>query len=455
MKQHIILFADDDASQREVAAYRLEQAGYTAITAADGAQALDLFSRHTPSAVITDLRMPGMHGLDLLAQIKSLSPDTAVIVVTAHGSIDSAVEAMKRGAFDYLQKPFSSEQLILCVEKALRVADIVQENRYLRQVVADKFRFESMIGTSPGMEAVFRTAAQVAPRDATVLLLGQSGTGKELLAKAIHFQSARRDKPFVAVNMAAVPETLAASELFGHAKGAFTGAIADKPGRFEQAHRGTLFLDEIADLRPELQGHLLRVLQEKTVERVGENKARAVDVRIIAATNQDLEEKAREGEFREDLFYRLNVVPITLPPLRERTGDIPLLLDHFNKKISAGSGAPPLRFSDHALRALSAYSWPGNVRELENLVERLSAVTETGIVDIADLPESLRRPGGASARLFVDLPDDGISLYDIEKAAIERALEKNSGNQSRTARFLNIPRNTLLYRMDKLGIPRK
>jgi len=455
MKKRTVLFVDDDASQREVAAYRLDQAGYTTLVAADGAQAFDIFADKQPDVVVTDMRMPGMDGLALLAKIKSIAPDTAVIMVTAHGSVDSAVEAMKLGAFDYLQKPFSSEQLLMGVEKAMRVADIVEENQYLRQVVTEKYRFESLIGSSPKMEAVYRTASQVAPRDATVLILGQSGTGKELLAKAIHFQSPRRNKPFVAVNMAAVPQTLAASELFGHARGAFTGAVADKPGRFEQAHGGTLFLDEIADLKLELQGHLLRVLQEKTVERVGGSGSMPVAVRIIAATNQNLEEKVQAGEFREDLFYRLNVVPITLPPLRERTDDIPLLLDHFNEKFSRGTGAPPLRFSDNSVRDLLAYSWPGNVRELENLVERLSAVTDSGLVHAADLPEKIRRPGGAAGALFVDLPDHGISLYDIEKAAIERALEKNDFNQSRTARFLGIPRNTLLYRMEKLGISKK
>jgi len=453
-KKKKALFVDDDPSQVEVAKYRLEEAGHIVKTASNGREAFDAFLDFRPDVVITDLKMPELTGMELMVKVKSVSPDTVFIVITAHGSIDSAVEAMKAGAYDYIQKPFDHKALLLCVEKAMRVSSLIEENRYLRQVAMENFRFESIVGASKKMREVFGVASQVAPKNATALLLGESGTGKELLAKAIHFNSPRKDKPFVAINMAAIPENLIDSELFGHEKGSFTGAHAARTGKFELADGGTLFLDEIGSMKPDLQARLLRVLQERQIEKVGGSRPIDIDVRIIAATNENLEEKIAAGEFREDLFYRLNVVTITLPPLRERVDDIPMLIDRFVEKFSVKFGAPRIRFSDDALRALLQYPWPGNVRELENVIERCAAVSASGAVSAADLPEKIRRPGGTAGRIFIDLPDDGISLYQIEKAAIERALEKNNFNQSKTARFLQIPRNTLIYRMEKLEIPK-
>lgn len=450
----VILFVDDDESLREVTRYHLEQDGFEVISAENGLVAFELFTKHSPDVVVSDIAMPGMDGIELLNKLKSVSEDTMFIIITAHGSVESAVEAMQIGACDYIEKPFSSDALKLSIRKALRVAELERENRYLRQVAQEKFQFENIVGTSSGMKRVYEVASRVADKNTTVLILGESGTGKELLAKAIHFNSRRKTEPFIAMNMGAIPEHLVDSELFGHEKGAFTGATSMHAGAFERAHRGTLFLDEIAEMRPDHQVRLLRVLQEKEIVRVGGEKAIPVDVRVIAATNKNMERMVEAGEFREDLYYRLSVVPVRIPPLRERADDVPLLISHFLDKHCREAGIDKLSVTSEALKALTAYNWPGNVRELENFIEHSVTMSESGTIDEKCLPERIKRKkdtGGGSSFIF-QLPDEGIVLEDVEKSLIEAALRKNDFNQSATARYLGITRNTLLYRLDKYGL---
>lgn len=443
-----ILFVDDDESLREVAQYHLSRAGYHVITAKNGKEALELFHKNRPDVIVSDIVMPEMDGIQLFNKITSLSEETIFIMVTAHGSIQSAVEAMKMGACDYIEKPFSSEAMRLSVEKALRVARLEKENRYLREVAQEKFRFENIVGSSQKMEEVYRMASLVASKESTVLILGETGTGKELLAKAIHFHSNYRNGPFIAVNVGAMPENLVDSELFGHEKGAFTGAVVRRVGAFERAKEGTIFLDEISEMRPDHQIRLLRALQEREIIPVGGEKSIRIHVRVIAATNQNLEDLARQGDFREDLFYRLCVVPITLPPLRERKDDIPLLVDHFIKKgVEKGASHP--KIAPETLRLLMNYSWPGNVRELENTIERCMALSTTDVISPEHLPEKFIGKDFTPKNLVLNLPEEGIILEDVEKEVISAALAKNNDNQSQTARFLGITRNTLIYRMGK------
>jgi two-component system NtrC family response regulator len=448
-----ILLVDDDESLREVTAYHLRAEDWDVDTAADGREALAKFEESPADLVVTDVVMPGMDGMQLLKRIRALSDTAAIVMITAHGSVASAVEAMKLGAHDYIEKPFTADAMKAVARRALKVAGLEIENRNLRRAAAEKFRFGSLIGTSEKMAEVFRVAAQVAPTTATVFLLGESGTGKELLAKAIHFNSGRPNGPFVAINVGAISESLVDSELFGHEKGAFTGAVARHEGAFERASGGTLFLDEIADMRPDHQVRLLRVLQEREIQRVGGTRPVPVDVRVIAATNRDVEALVRAGEFREDLYFRLCVVPITLPPLRERREDITLLAAHFLERHRREAGMPKLRFSDAASERLARYRWPGNVRELENVVQRCVATAGSDEIRTEDLPEQVRSGEDASAgRLRIDLPDEGIVLEEVEKEIIRQALKMNYNNQSRTARYLGITRNTLLYRIEKYGL---
>ncbi len=449
-----ILFVDDDESLREVTKYHLEQEGYKVLTAENGLAGFELFTKLNPDVVVSDISMPEMDGIQLLNKLKSVAEDTMFIIVTAHGSVESAVEAMQIGASDYIEKPFSSDALKLSIKKALRVAKLERENRYLRQVAQEKFQFENIVGTSSSMQRVYEVASRVADKNTSVIILGESGTGKELLAKAIHFNSRRKSEPFIPINMGAIPEHLVDSELFGHEKGSFTGASARHTGAFERAHKGTIFLDEIAEMRLEHQVRLLRVLQEKEIVRVGGEKAVPVDVRVIAATNNNIEQLVKEGTFREDLYYRLSVVPIRLPALRARVDDIPLLLSHFLNKYCEDAGIAKLKVSGDALKILTKYSWPGNVRELENTVERCVAMSSSGEITVDDLPERIREKaasGGALAFSF-ELPEEGIVLEDVEKSLIQAALKKNDYNQSATARYLGVTRNTLLYRMDKFGL---
>ena len=454
-----IFLVDDDESLRRVTSYHLEQAGFavTRLASAEEAlRALEAAERKLPSSafpqiLITDVRMPGMDGLSLLRLLKERWPQLGVIVITAHGSVEDAVDAMRAGAHDYLLKPFEHETLRLSVDKSLRLSELLRENRRLRALAGDRLRLENMIASSEAMDELLRMAAQVAPRTTTVLLLGESGTGKEVLARAIHHASERREGPFVAISAGSLPESLIDSELFGHRKGAFTGADRDRKGKFELAEGGTLFLDEIGELHPELQVKLLRALQEREVDPLGASASVKVDVRVIAATNRDLEAMVSEGSFREDLYYRLAVVTLVLPPLRERRDDILPLSRHFAARIAAANDQPVPAITADAERVLNAYDWPGNVRELENVMERALALHPEGPIEAQDLPARLRSQENASP-LSIALPEDGLDLTALEKELIQRALVKCKGNRSATARYLGLTRNTLNYRLEKYGI---
>ena len=451
-KDKKILVVDDDESLRRIIEYNVSEEGYDVIATDNGLSALEIFKKEEIDLVITDLQMPDMGGIELIKQLRAISPNALVIVITAFGTVDTAVESMKLGAFEYITKPFNREELKIIVKKALEVGELMVENRYLKEMVRDKYNFDNMIGSSKKMKEIYMSASQVARSDATVLILGESGTGKELLARGIHINSQRKDKPFVAINCGALPENLIESELFGHKKGSFTGAHADKKGKFELADGGTLFLDEVGDLKPHLQVTLLRVLQEGIVDKIGGTEPLNVDVRIIAATNKDIEEDVKEGNFREDLYYRLCVVPLKLPPLRERKDDIPLLTDYFLSKYSSKAGLEKCKLDNKAMKILLDYNWPGNVRELENLIERMIVMNRTGIITEDELPEKIRSRPHMIGKVLMELPDEGINLEDIEKELILKAYEKCEQNQSRTARYLGITRNTFLYRMDKFGI---
>ena len=450
-----VLVIDDDESLRRVVEYNLQEEGYRVLMAADGTSGLQTFRAQPVDLVLSDVRMPEMDGLELLTRIKAMQPDLPVIMLTAHGTINSAVEAMKLGAFDYLTKPFNREQLKAGVRKALEVAALTTENRYLREVVAERFSFANMIAGSRAMRAVTETASRVAQSDTTVLLEGESGTGKELLAKALHFHSTRARGPFVTINCGAIPEQLLESELFGHRRGSFTGAVSDKRGKFEAADRGTIFLDEIGELPTLLQVKILRVLQEREIDKVGETRPIKVDVRVIAATNRDLEKMVADAGFRDDLYYRLAVVSIRVPPLRERSDDIPLLVDHFLGKHAERLSHPRPTVEKGVYSAFNLYSWPGNIRELENVIERALVLDKDGVLGLDDLPERLRTRDDRVANLRMELPDEGVSLEDVERELLLAALHKHNWNQTRAAAFLNITRSTLLYRMQKFGLERE
>ena len=449
MKKSSLLLIDDDDSLRRVMEFSLTEAGHTVQTAASGEDGLRLFEKGAFDAVITDITMPGMSGMVVLAKVHQRVPAIPVIVITAYGTIESAVEAMKQGAFDYITKPFNRDELRLTLGKALKMRRLEQENVELRAEVTDRYCFENIIGSSGKMKEVLDLAGRVAASDANVLITGESGTGKELLAKGVHFNSPRASGPFVAVNCAAIPEALIESELFGHVKGSFTGAIRDKEGKFELADGGTLFLDEIGDLRIDLQAKILRALQEREIDRVGGGKPVSVDVRVIAATNKDIERAVKEGIFREDLYYRLNVITLLIPPLRERKEDIPLLVSHFLKKFNT---AGDIHMDAAALETLTAYGWPGNVRELENVIERASVLRRGLLITREELPEKLKKEKTGVEDIILNLPEQGISLEELEKGLIIKALEKHKGNQTRAAEFLGITRPTLIYRMEKFRL---
>jgi DNA-binding NtrC family response regulator len=448
-KKPLILLIDDDQSLRRVIEYSLLENGFAVRPAASGEEGLALFQTETFDVVITDITMPGMSGMEVLEKVRTADPALPVIIITAYGTIESAVSAMKQGAFDYITKPFNRDELRITLDRALKMRRLEKENVRLRAEVIDRNLFNAIVGDSEKIREVIALAGRVAPSDATVLVTGESGTGKELLARGIHFSSGRAEGPFIAVNCAAIPENLIESELFGHVKGAFTGAVRDKEGKFELADGGTLFLDEIGDLRIDLQAKILRALQERTVDRVGGVTQVDLDVRVIAATNRDLERDVREGTFREDLYYRLSVVILHMPPLRERKDDIPLLAQHFLKKFSKGGTST---LAPDALSLLQSYGWPGNVRELENVIERASVLKRGDSVTVADLPEKLTRVGRSAVDIILNLPDDGISLEEIEKTLIMKALERHKGNQTRAAEYLRITRPTLIYRMEKFGL---
>jgi two-component system NtrC family response regulator len=442
-----ILLVDDDDSLREILTAHLRKGGYDVIAEGDPLSAVDSLERESFDLVVTDIKMEGLDGISLLKKSKELHPSLPVIMITGHGTIESAVESMKLGAFDYVTKPVGREEFLHIVGNALRLRDLEEENVRLRNELRDKYEFGQIVGKGESMAGVFSLMAKVIGTDTTVLIRGESGTGKELVARALHYNSPRAKEPFVVVNCASVPDNLMESELFGHVRGAFTGAHKDRDGKFRLADGGTLFLDEIGDLKTDLQAKLLRVLQEGEVERLGEGVPKPVDVRVIAATHRDLEEMIRGGEFREDLYYRISVYPIPLPPLKERGEDIPLLIDHFIEKYAKGR---TVGFSAAALDLMGQYTWPGNVRELENVVERALIIEKGSVIGPETLPPNL--VGGDEGLITGEIPDEGINLQEVEADLIRRALKKADGNQTRAAEYLGISRPKLIYRMEKYGI---
>jgi DNA-binding NtrC family response regulator len=444
-----ILVADDDESLRRVMEFSLRREGYEVETVADGARALELLKSEKFDLLLSDMRMPGLDGLELLTRALELDSEIKVILITAFATVQQAVEAVKLGAFDYLTKPFEKEELSVTIQKALQFKRLETENVELRSRLDGADYVKGIIGASVAIKEVLSLVSKVAPTDATVLVTGESGTGKELIARAIHKKSSRSTREFVPVNCAAIPKELVESELFGHVRGAFTGAIRDKKGKFQIADNGTIFLDEIGELGLGLQAKILRALQERVVEPVGSEKPVPVDVRIVAATNTDLKRRVAEGTFREDLFYRLNVIPIFIPPLRERKEDIPLFLRHFAEKLAPGKN---LEFSAELVERLMAYEWPGNVRELENLVERMIVMRRSLVLDESNLPEDFGRIILRKDSTETQAP---MSLHEVEKELILRTLEKSRWNKSEAARVLQVPRHVLLYRIKRYGIARR
>jgi two-component system NtrC family response regulator len=452
MNRKRILVVDDDESLRRVTEMQLEEIGYEVKAAAGGEQALALVEDWNPALVLTDLKMPGLSGMDLLNRIRGEHPETTVILMTAFGTISSAVEAMKAGAYDYITKPVDFDELALLVGRALERQALLDQVRTLRSALDEKYGFEGIIGHSPPLLRVLNLASRAAQTDSTVLIRGETGTGKELLARAIHRNGRRRDRPFITVNCGAIPRELIESELFGHVKGSFTGALAHKQGKAEAADGGTLFLDEIGDLPPEMQVKILRLIQHGAIEKVGSVASGEVDVRIIAATNRDLLAMIEDGAFREDLYYRLAVIPLELPALRERPADIPELVQHLFAAAREKHGRPNLRLPPALIPHFMAHRWPGNIRELSNVIERLVVLSGGGEITLHDLPDELRRERPPSEMLQLALPPDGISLESVEKELIERALKMFDWNQTRAARYLDISRRTLIYRMEKFGL---
>ena len=450
-----ILIVDDDESLRWVTQAQLQQSGYEVAAAENGASALEQIRSVPPDLVITDLKMPGMSGLELLKAIRAQYPEILVIVVTAFGTVENAVEAMKAGAYDYILKPVNMDELRLVVARGLEHLGLEAEVRSLRRSLDQKYGFENILGQAKSLLYVLDMAARAARATSTVLIRGETGTGKELLAKAIHFNSRRKDRPFVTINSGAIPKDLLESELFGHVKGSFTGAFTDKRGKVELADGGTLFLDEIGELPMELQVKLLRLLQQGEIEKVGVAGVSRVDVRVIAATHRNLQAMIEDETFREDLYYRLAVIPLELPPLRERMDDIPELVQNFFLTAKAKQGREELVLPPAMLPYFSNYTWPGNVRELENIVERIVVLARGEEITVHDLPDFLRRERPPLEALQLDLPPHGISLEAVEKELIVRALEKFNWNQTYAAQYLDISRKTLIYRMEKFSLRRE
>ncbi len=451
-----ILVIDDDPLVREGLMELLESLGFPVAAAADAERGLALLQEQPFALVISDLALPGLGGLDVLKFLTAHQPECLCIIITGFGSIKNAVDSMRLGAFDYLTKPVDPQELRVVVQKALEVRRLKWENLELKRQLRQRYHFQRMVGDSEPMTRVFDLIRKVADSDSTVLLLGESGTGKELIAHALHYNSSRRERPLIPVNCAAIPEELLESELFGHERGAFTHAVRTRLGRFELAHGGTIFLDEIAEMSPSLQVKILRVLQDRSFERIGGVKTIRVDIRILAATNRDLEELVQAGKFREDLYYRLNVIPIRVPPLRERASDIPLLARHFLEEFSRKKKQPRKRLSPQALDLLLAYPWPGNVRELENLMERLVILTEGQLITPGDLPERYRAGAPAppgpppAAAAAVNLTD---AVQEFERRLILQALTESNWVKARAAQLLNLNRTTLLEKMKKQNIP--
>ncbi|MBM2814795.1 MAG: two-component system, NtrC family, response regulator [Ignavibacteria bacterium] len=453
MKKYKILLVDDEESQREAIKGFLEVEGYTVFPAFSHSEAIKLFQVHDLDLVLTDFRLLDKTGLDVLKDVKSINPLVPVIVMTAFGTIDSAVNLMKQGAFDYLQKPIELDELLLSIQKCEELSYLKSENKQLKELLSEKFSFESIISQSGEMESILSMATRVANSKATVLVRGESGTGKELIARAIHFASDRKDKPFIVVNCAAMPETLFESELFGHEKGAFTGAERQRLGKFELASQGTLFIDEVGDIPAAIQVKLLRAIQFGQFERLGGNKVINTDVRIITATNRNLEEMIRKNEFREDLYYRFNVVPIFIPPLRARKVDIPVLTNYFIKKYAAQNEKEVKSISKEAMNALMKYDFPGNIRELENMLQRSVVLTRNNFISINDLPNHITEPAYFENKDLdlenLEIGDMSRKVEELEKALIELALKKTGGVQVKAAELLNISDRMFRYKFKK------
>ena len=450
-----ILIVEDEPKMLRLLQLNLSEEGYSIHTAADAETGLRTLRQEKIDLVVTDLRLPGMDGLEFLQAVKRVDARIPVIVMTAYGTVETAVEAMKAGASDYVLKPFSLEEMKLIVRKELDVHDLREENRSLREALGKRYEFKNIVARSSKMQEVLAMVERVAPTNSTVLLGGESGAGKDLIARAIHQHSRRASGPFIKINCTAIPENLLESELFGYEKGAFTGAVSSKPGKFELADKGTIFLDEIGDVPGTIQVKLLRVLQDRDFERLGGTKTLKVDVRIVAATNQDLRAALEQGSFREDLYYRLNVVPINIPPLRERKEDIPYLVDHFVERFARESGKPLRGITPAAQKALMEFHWPGNVRELENIIERAVALSSGDVIDVADIRLDLSpmKAGAAPATNAVAFPPEGTTLEQFEDEIIKEALRRAGGNKSQAARLLGLSRNALRYRLSKMGVP--
>ncbi len=459
-----ILIIEDNDTMREGMVAIIKKLNYECESACNGQNGLQSLTENVFDLVVTDYKMEGMDGLDVLKQVRQKYPSTEVLIITAYGTIELAVEAMKLGAVDFISKPFSHEEFKLKIERILdrikerqEFARLSDENVYLRDELEEQFNYGEIIGKSKSMQEVYRTLEKVAPTDSSVLIYGESGTGKELIARAIHKLSKRKDKPFIRVNCGALVETLLESELFGHEKGAFTGAMKRKKGRFELAHQGSIFLDEIGDISPNMQLKLLRVLQEKEFERVGSEETIHIDVRIMAATNKNLSELVQQDKFREDLYYRLHIIPIYLPPLRERKDDIPLLVNHFLKKLTHELNKPAKQIGESAMEKVTSYHWPGNIRELENVLERAVVLCDREVIDIKDLPilnstTSEKLPSDLFDRFRLNLND---TLAAVEKQLIERTMNETAGNKSQAAKLLGIQTSLLYYKLEKYGMIEK
>jgi len=448
--QKHLLLVEDEAPLREAIAEQLGDRGYQVEQADSGEAAIARLADFAFDIIITDLRLPGIDGSAVVEAAVARYPDVIAIVVTGYGTVKDAVEAIKRGAWDFVGKPFQIDELLHVLDSALEQRRLKSENAYLRAQLEERYRFEGVVGKSRPMERLFQLLETVAATNSTILITGETGTGKEVVARAIHHNSPRRAQRFVALNCSAIPETLLEAELFGHVRGAFTGAIGNRQGRLEQAHKGTLFLDEVGTMSAALQMRLLRVLQEREFERVGDSNTIKVDVRVIAATNSDLARMVADGQFREDLFYRLNVIPVQIPPLRERKEDIPLLVQHFLEKLKA-----PLTVSQEAMRHLMAYLWPGNVRQLENAVERAVAFTGgRSQIEIGDLPTEVQQAQESVLTAAVSLPAEGLDLdafvAEIERDLIQRSLERTGGNKGQAATLLHLKRTTLVEKLKRL-----
>jgi len=459
MENKNILVVEDDNATRDTMIDLLSEAGYEVESARNGEEAIAMAREYTFDIVITDLKMPKGDGIQVLEQIKKIDNRTIVIICTGYGTVDTAVKAMKLGAYEYITKPIKIEEIKLVVQRALDYQRLKTENVLLQKQLKAKYKFKNLIGDSEVMQQSFQFIEKIAATNSTVMICGESGTGKELVARAIHYNSDRRNEPMVPVNCGAIPEDLLESELFGYEKGAFTGALKTRIGRFELANGGTVFLDEIGDMSPALQVKILRVLQEHEFERLGGVKSIKVDIRVIAATHRDLEKAVKQGTFREDLYYRLNVIPFILPPLRERGSDIPLLTNHFIGKFNIEKKQNINGISPEALKCLTRYHWPGNVRELENLIERLVILKGEGVIEQEDLPEKLLGAEWSNAVPSMDIPDSGISfntaVSEFERELILRALKKTNWIKNRAAKLLQLKRTTLVEKIKKIQLTRE